>query len=471
MLKVCGYWSTVPQPLSILLFFSLPYTLNMRFGFSIWSWGVLLGCLVLMALRLGMSSQHSAVATVHLGEVALTPAAEAALWEPSFVGPPIPPPPDDLTRTIAAALSRGDSIDRSLKHHRVPSDQLEPLYQALYAILNPAQVKPGDYYEIAIDTSDVIRRFCYTPHRTPDRPIEVELRDGQFVARQLQLPLERRVERLEVRIENNLSNAISEAGEGSALSDLVADDIFGAVIDFQRDPRRGDRLGIVFEKLYLDERFVRYGHVLLAQYEGERVTEVAVRYAPAEGEDAYYNASGRSLGRMFVLKPLGVNRITSHFNRQRFHPVLKKQRPHLGTDYGAPTGTLVWTTARGEVAYAGWKGDYGKLVEIVHPNGYRTRYAHLSKILVRKGQLVQQKEIIGKVGATGLATGPHLHYEIIKDGHHINPEHINRGSVVPSLADDLLPDFVRKRDALLHALSLGSRHLAFHTGPLTSTLP
>ena len=443
----------------------------MRFGFAIWFWGILLGCFALMALRLGMSSQYSTTAAAQFGEVALTPAAEAALWEPSFVGPPIPPPPDDATRTIAAALSCGDSIDRSLKHHHVPSHQLKRLYEALYAVFDPAQVKPGDYYEIAIDTSDVIRRFCYTPHRTPDRPIEVELRDGQFVARQLQLPLERRVERLEVHIENNLSNAISEAGEGSALSDLVADDIFGAVIDFQRDPRRGDRLGIVFEKLYLDERFVRYGHVLLARYEGERVTELAVRYAPAEGEDAYYNASGRSLGRMFVLKPLGVNRITSHFNRQRFHPILKKQRPHLGTDYGAPTGTLVWTTARGQVVHAGRKGGYGKLVEIVHSNGYRTRYAHLSKILVREGQLVQQKEIIGKVGATGLATAPHLHYEIIKDGHHINPEHINRGSVVPSLADDLLPDFVRKRDALLHALSLGSRHLAFHTGPLTSTLP
>ena len=415
-----------------------------------------------MALRLGMSSQHSTTAAAQLGEVALTPAAEAAVLELPFVGPQIPPPPDDLTRTIAATLSRGDSIDRSLKHHRVPSDQLELLYQALYAILNPAQVKPGDYYEVAIDTSDVIRRFCYTPHRTPDRPIEVELRDGQFVARQLQLPLKRRVERLEVRIENNLSNAISEAGEGSALSDLIVDDIFGAVIDFQRDPRRGDRLGIVFEKLYLDERFVRYGHILLARYEGERVTELAVRYAPAEGEDAYYNASGRSLGRMFVLKPLGVNRITSPFNRQRFHPILKEQRPHLGTDYGAPTGTLVWTTARGEVAYAGWKGGYGKFVEIVHSNGYRTRYAHLSKILVREGQLVQQKEIIGKVGATGLATGSHLHYEIIKNGHHINPEHINRGSVVPSLADDLLPDFVHKRDALLHVLVLGLRpwHLA-----------
>ena len=285
----------------------------------------------------------------------------------------------------------------------------------------------------------------------------MKLHDGQFVARQLQLPLERRVERLEVRIENNLSNAISAAGEGNALSDVLADDIFGAVIDFQRDPRRGDRLGVVFEKLYIDEHFVRYGDVLLARYEGERVTELAVRYAATEGEDAYYNASGRSLGRMFVLKPLGVNRITSRFSRQRFHPILKKQRPHLGTDYGAPTGTLVWTTARGQVAFAGWKGGYGKLVEIVHANGYRTRYAHLSKILVREGQLVEQKEIIGKVGATGLATASHLHYEIIKNGHHINPELINEGHAVPTLADDLLPDFVHQRDALLHVLELGPR--------------
>ena len=441
----------------------------MRFGFAIWFWGVLLSTLALMALRLGISSQHSAGPS--LGEAVLAPAAEAAVRELPFVGPRIPPPPDDPTRTIAAALRSGDSIDRSLKQHRVPSRQLKLLYEALYAVFDPAQVKPGDCYEVAIDSSGVIRRFRYTPHRTPERPIEVELRDGQLVGRQLQLPLERRVERLEVRIEDNLSNAISAAGEGSALSDVLADDIFGAVIDFQRDPRRGDRLGVVFEKLYMDGSFIRYGHVLLARYEGERVTELGVRYGPAEEQDAYYNASGQSLGRMFVLKPLGVNRITSRFNRRRFHPIHKKQRPHLGTDYGAPTGTLVWTTAQGKVAYAGWKGGYGKLVEIVHANGYRTRYAHLSKILVRKDQLVQQKDLIGKVGATGLATGPHLHYEIIKNGRHINPEHINTGSVVPTLADDLLPDFVHKRDALLHVLALGPRHLALRRGPLTSTLP
>ena len=444
----------------------------MRFGFAIWFWGILLGCFALMALRLGMSSQHSATTAAHFEEVAFTPAASAAVWEPPFVGPPIPPAPAPAAmRTIAASLRRGDSIDRSLKKHRIPNGQLKLLYKALHAVFNPAQAKPGDNYEVVIDTSGAIRHFRYTPHRTPDRPIEVELRDGQFVARQLQLPLEQRVERLEVRIEDNLSNAISKAGEGNALSDVLVDDIFGAVIDFQRDPRRGDRLGVVFEKLYMDGRFVRYGHVLLARYEGERVTELGVRYAPAEGQDAYYNASGQSLGRMFLLKPLGVNRITSRFNHRRFHPIHKKQRPHLGTDYGAPTGTLVWTTARGQVAYAGWKGGYGKLVEIVHPNGYRTRYAHLSKILVRQGELVQQKEIIGKVGSTGLSTGPHLHYEIIKDGHHINPERINAGRAVPTLAEDLLPGFVQQRDALLHILALGPRHLAVRLGPLTFAQP
>ena len=437
--------------------------MRLRFGFAIWLSGILLGVLALVALRLGMAAQHSAAPAAPLGEVAFAPAASAAVREPPFVGPRVPPPPE--TRTIAAVLNYGDSIGRSLEQCRVPSRQLARLYQALYAVFDPARVKPGDSYEVVIDSSDAIRRFRYTPHRTPDRPIEVVLRDGQFVGRQLQLPLERRVERLEVHIEDNLFNAIGEAGEGSALSDAIADDIFGAVIDFQRDPRRGDRLGVVFEKLYLDERFVRYGQVLLARYQGAQVTQLGVRYAPAEGEDAYYDASGRSLGRMFVLKPLKVSRITSRFNRQRFHPVLKKQRPHLGTDYGAPTGTLVWTTARGQVAYAGRKGGYGKLVEIVHPNGYRTRYAHLSKILVRKGQLVQQKDIIGKVGATGLATGPHLHYEIIKDGRHINPERINAGSVVPTLATDLLPDFIQQRDRLKRVLSLGPLHLAFRNGP------
>jgi murein DD-endopeptidase MepM/ murein hydrolase activator NlpD len=182
------------------------------------------------------------------------------------------------------------------------------------------------------------------------------------------------------------------------------------------------------------------------------VSKVGIRYPDAEGREDYYDSQGKSLGRMFMLKPLSINRITSRFNRKRFHPILKKRVPHLGTDYGAPTGTRVWTTARGRVTYAGRKGGYGNLVEITHANGYRTRYAHLSKILVRNGQRVQQKDTIGKVGATGRATGPHLHYEIIKDGRHINPQSVNKGSTGQPLPKALLPAFSAKRDELLQRL-------------------
>jgi murein DD-endopeptidase MepM/ murein hydrolase activator NlpD len=425
-----------------------------------------------MALRFEILSQRSTAMPVdpasHPTIVALaatdstqgaasTPTREStppAEW--TFVGPPTPtriaePPP---TRVVVDTLRRGDSIYLSLKRHRVSERQLALLDQALSKVFNPAKVKPDDYYALTLDTLNVIRRFRYTPHREPDRPVHVELRDSLLVGRQLALPLDRRTETLVVRIEDNLSNAISQAGEGDALTDRLADKIYGAVIDFQLDPRRGDQIGIVFEKFYQDERFIRYGRVLLASYTGQQVDKLGIYFTDAEGEDAYFDADGQSLGRMFLLKPLSVRRITSRFNRKRFHPILKKRVPHLGTDYGAATGTKVWTTARGLVTHAGRKGGYGKLVEVTHPNGYRTRYAHLSKILVRKGQRVQQQQLIGKVGATGRATGPHLHYEIIRDDRHINPESVNKGATGQPLAKDLRPAFALRRDALLSTLAI-----------------
>ena len=377
-----------------------------------------------------------------------------------FVGPAVPPPPKPATWVVADTLRRGDSIYLSLKRHRVSERQLALLDLALRKVFKPSQVRPDDYYAITLDTNDVIQRFRYTPHGKPDQPVEVELRDSLLVGRQLTLPLERRTAIIAVDIEDNLSNAISQAGEGDALSALLFDGIFGAVIDFQLDPRRGDRLGVVFEKLYLDGDFVRYGQVLLADYQGQQVTKLGIRYPDGEGIEAYYDANGESLGRMFMLKPLSVTRITSRFNRKRFHPILKKRVPHLGTDYGAPTGTKVWTTARGRVTYAGRKGGYGKLVEVTHANGYRTRYAHLSKIFVANGQRLQQQERIGQVGATGRATGPHLHYEIIQGSRHINPQSVNKGATGQPLARDRLPAFKARRDALLQRLAASPQRLA-----------
>ena len=386
--------------------------------------------------------------------------APAPVVEPPpapIVGPLPPPPAKPATWTVTDTLRRGDSIYLSLKRHKVPERQLALLDLALRKIFKPAQVRPDDYYAIVLDTNDVIQHFRYTPTARPDQPVEVAWRDSLLVGRRLTLPLERRTQILTVAIEDNLSNAISQAGEGDALSALLFDRIYSAVIDFQLDPRRGDRLSAVYEKLYLDGRFVRYGHVLLANYEGQQVNKIGIRYPDGEGVESYFDGKGESLGRMFLLKPLTINRITSRFNRKRFHPILKKRVPHLGTDYGAPTGTPVWTTARGKITYAGRKDSYGKMVEVTHQNGYRTRYAHLSKIYVRNGQHVQQQERIGAVGATGRATGPHLHYEIIQNGRHINPQSINRGATGQPLAKDRLPAFVQHRDNLLQLLASPQR--------------
>ena len=232
------------------------------------------------------------------------------------------------------------------------------------------------------------------------------------------------------------------------LTDLLADRIFGSVIDFNKDPRKGDRLGLVLRKLFKDGEFVRVDRVLLARYEGEIVKQLAVFYETGEGS-GYYDENGKSVERMFLLSPLSYRRISSGFSHKRFHPILKRNMPHLGMDFAADTGTRVWATARGTVSYAGRKGAYGKLVEIEHPNGYRTRYAHLSRISVRKGQRVDKYEIVGRVGSTGRSTGPHLHYELLRNGRHRNPANVNREAKVKPLPEDRKTHFFAHRDRLV----------------------
>ena len=369
----------------------------------------------------------------------------------AFVGPLRSREP--VHRVVADTLDRDDSIYLSLKRHRVSERQIVQLDQALQKVFaSRSESRPGDRYTLLLDTHSVVRRFEYVPRLAPERPILVELRDGQLVGQRLELPLTVRTAAVEVRIDDNLANAISAAGEGDALTDMLADDIFGAVVDFRRDPRRGDRIGLVFEKLYKDDRFVRYGRILLARYTGQEVSQLGVFFSGSADRRGYYDAGGKSLQRMFLLYALPYRRITSGFNPKRFHPVLKRTVPHLGTDYGAPVGTAVHATARGRVTHAGWKGSLGKAVIIQHPNGYVTRYGHLSRVLVKKGQYVQQKDRIGKVGSTGRVTGPHLHYEVIKDGWHLDPEKINKGTRGNPLQNRYLAAFQTRRDSLLSFL-------------------
>jgi murein DD-endopeptidase MepM/ murein hydrolase activator NlpD len=401
----------------------------------------------------------------------LTALRLGALWQPSpeAADPPaelqplvVAPEPQRLVRT----LGTDDSIYQSLKRQPLEEVQIAELIEAIKPVFNlRTDSRPLDRYTLVLDPEGRVQRFEYLPQREPERPLVVERLAGRLAGRREVLPLEKRTEAIEVRIADNMSNAIADAGEGAELTDQIADEIFGSVIDFTQDLRRGDRLGIVCEKYYQNGRFIRYGKVLLARYTGEKVSQLGVYFQDGDGRKHYYDAQGNSLNRRFINYPLPFRGITSRFNTSRFHPILKKSRPHLGTDYAAGQGTMVWATASGQVVRAGWSGGYGNLVEIDHGNGYHSRYGHLSKVSVREGQRVDQKTPLGLVGATGLATGPHLHYELIAKGRHLNPERANRDLRGEPLAKGLLAEFAARRDQLLSLLA-GSTQLAVHAGPL-----
>jgi murein DD-endopeptidase MepM/ murein hydrolase activator NlpD len=202
--------------------------------------------------------------------------------------------------------------------------------------------------------------------------------------------------------------------------------IFGGVIDFILDPRTGDDFSILYDEKYLDGEFIGHGDILATQYTNQGRTFTAVRYIDDEGEVGYYNAEGESMRKAFLRSPLDVFRISSNFNPSRRHPILNTIRAHKGTDYAAPRGTPIRATSDGQITRASRNGSFGNLVIVKHAGGFETKYAHLSKYAdgIRNGKRVRQGDIIGYVGTTGSATGPHLHYEFLMGGVHQNPRTI-----------------------------------------------
>lgn len=210
-----------------------------------------------------------------------------------------------------------------------------------------------------------------------------------------------------------------------ALHIMEMANIFGGVIDFILDPRRGDQFSILYEEKYLDGEYIGNGDILATQYINEDRVYTAVRYVDDKGEVGYYSPEGESMRKAFLRNPLDVFQITSNFNPNRRHPILNTIRAHKGTDYAAPTGTPIRATSDGRVTWAARNGSFGNLVVLQHQGSFETKYAHLSRYAVRKGERVRQGQVIGYVGATGGATGPHLHYEFLMNGVHQNPRTVH----------------------------------------------
>jgi murein DD-endopeptidase MepM/ murein hydrolase activator NlpD len=223
-----------------------------------------------------------------------------------------------------------------------------------------------------------------------------------------------------------INSSLFAATDSADIPDSIAlqlVDIFSSHIDFHQDLRKGDHFTVVYEAGFSNGGLSKPGKVLAAEFVNQNKTYQAVLYRDTGGKEAYYTPEGKGLNLAFLRSPLEFSRISSGFTLARYHPVLKKWRAHKGVDYAAPTGTRIKATANGTVAFVGNKGGYGNAVILQHQNGISTLYGHLSRFAtgLRKGQKIAQGEIIGQVGSTGLASGPHLHYEFLVHGQHKDP--------------------------------------------------
>ena len=256
----------------------------------------------------------------------------------------------------------------------------------------------------------------------------------------------REPDRIARDVSMTIDSSLFLAGIDAGLSDAMIMElagIFGGVIDFVLDPRVGDTIHVLYEELMLDGMRFDDGPILAASFTNRGETFEAYRYTDSEGDTSYYNELGVSMRKAFLLAPLDFTRVSSNFNPKRLHPIYKTQRPHRGTDYAAPRGTPVYAAGDGRVIEAGYTRPNGNYVFIQHGEQFATHYLHLHRLKVKKGARVKQGDIIGTVGSTGAATGPHLHYEFLVNGVHRNPRTVHK--ILPkarSLPEEELPRYL-----------------------------
>lgn len=356
-----------------------------------------------------------------------------------------------LYREINGIIKRGETFFEVFKRFGLDMAELFKIREAAADIHHLKKVRPGQQYTIVVDTDNRVNSLLYWIN--DDSILSITRDEKGFAGERIPVEYERRIEHIGGIIKDNLVSSVGEGRENFILA-LQLSDIFAWDIDFTSDIRNGDTFKVVVETLYRDGEFRKFGDTIAAEFVNNGKRYSAYRFEN-NGKDSYYDADGKALKKAFLKAPLNFRRISSYFSAGRFHPVLKIYRPHHGLDYAAPAGTPVSAVGDGEVFFAGRKGQYGNLVVIKHRNGWKTYYGHLSKIEkgIRKGKYAEQGQIIGYVGATGLATGPHLHYEIRTGKKPVNPLKVKfpGGDLIPK---SLMAGFEERKNKLDHKLTL-----------------
>jgi len=310
---------------------------------------------------------------------------------------------------------------------------------------------PGTTAQAKVDEVGRLRSISFLTDR--DTLLSADRFGDGFVRFEQQADVARGIEMKSGEIKTSLFAATDAAGIPDSIAVQFAD-IFGGEVDFHRDLRRGDRFGVVFETFHHGGKTIRFGRVLAAEFYRQRKTYRAVWFQDPWGRGGYYTPDGENLRKAFLRSPLEFSRITSGFGLRR-HPIFHQWRAHQGVDYGAPVGTRVKSTGDGVVSFAGRRNGYGNLIVLRHHGGYSTYYAHLRKFALglRTGSRVVQGEIIGYVGQTGWASGPHLHYEFHLGDQNQNPLTMAFPAAQPIPAIELAA-FKRTADPVIARLDL-----------------
>jgi len=355
-------------------------------------------------------------------------------------------------------IERGDTLRKALARTGLSTSTAALVERQLRPKFDFRRLKSGHTYRLVLDSRGGLQSFHYKVSATEHYWLE---RKGKgWRAWREEADVRREQKRVAGVVTTSLSDAIEDLVGPS--NERLAQDfagIFAWDLDFSRGVQPGDQFEILYEKTYAPqgegkERSLGPGRILAAHYRGAGGALSAVYFENEPGQGGYYRPDGTSVQGAFLAAPLNFSRITSSFSYARFHPILRRTRPHLGVDYAAPVGTPIWSVANGVVTYSGWMRGYGRMVKIQHAGGYETYYTHLSRFAngLRVGQAVRQKQVIGFVGSSGLATGPHTCFRITKDGSYVDPLRVRIEGRSGRIAKSEMAAFKTVRDRHLRAL-------------------
>ncbi len=375
----------------------------------------------------------SAAVLLALGVVGLAvPTREPAPPASTEAPAPAPAAAPEAAPPVEITLKRGETLETALRRGGLERAEAAAIVAGLRGQVNLRRLAPGERLSVKPAAPDGAPEITWT--RSPAERYEIRSTDGRWTVAAVRPDVETRVAAIAGEVRDSLFASVERLGETAGLTARLVS-LFEWDFDFAADSLPGDRFRFLVEKRYVGDELLGYGDILVAQYASAgRPVLTSVAFEEAGGRADYFDASGRSVKKMFLRAPLDFTRVTSGFSHARHHPILGGLRPHLAVDYGAPVGTPVRAVADGVVTMAGWDGGYGLSISLRHARGYETMYNHLSRLDVKRGERVRQRQIIGRVGTTGLSTGPHLDYRVRKAGVFVNPlgEKFIPGAPVPA---------------------------------------